>query len=61
MKDKVYLIIISLSVIATIIIKALELLKGGYNFDKILVIIWCLIALFYCIRSKKIQVLPKGE
>lgn len=53
MKNKNILIVVSICVMLTLVIKALEIIKGDYSTDKFLVILWSLIALFYCLRSNK--------
>jgi len=53
MPGKIVLIIIFICVVVTLIIKLLEILDGDYTTDKMLVCVWSLVALFYCIRANK--------
>jgi hypothetical protein len=53
MKGKLVLIVIFIAVVITLIIKLLEILESGYTTDKMLVCVWSLAALFYCIKANK--------
>jgi len=53
MQGKIVLIVIFICVVITLIIKLLEILDGGYNNDKMLVCVWSLVALFYCLKATK--------
>ena len=53
MPGKIVLIVIFICVVITLIIKLLEILNGGYTTDKLLVCIWSLVALYYCLKATK--------
>ncbi|WP_432709529.1 hypothetical protein [Pedobacter sp.] len=55
MPGKIVLIVIFIFVVITLIVKLLEILDEGYNNDKMLVCVWSLVALYYCIKANKIQ------
>jgi predicted Co/Zn/Cd cation transporter (cation efflux family) len=50
MPRKITLLVIFILVVFTLIIKLLELLDGGFDMDKVLVCVWSLVALYYCIK-----------
>ncbi len=53
MNGKLVLIVVFVAVVITLIVKLLEILNGGDTTDKILVCIWSLVALYYCIKANK--------
>ncbi|MBG6236184.1 hypothetical protein IWX76_002765 [Pedobacter sp. CAN_A7] len=55
MAGKIVLIVIFIFVVLTLIIKLLEVLDEGYTTDKMLVCVWSLVALYYCIKANKVQ------
>jgi hypothetical protein len=55
MPGKIVLIVIFIFVVLTLIIKLLEMLDEGYTTDKMLVCVWSLVALYYCIKANKVQ------
>jgi len=55
MQGKIVLIVIFIFVVLTLIIKLLEILDGGFNNDKMLVCVWSLVALYYCIKANKVE------
>ena len=55
MQGKIVLIVIFIFVVVTLIIKLLETLDGGFNNDKMLVCVWSLVALYYCIKANKVE------
>jgi hypothetical protein len=55
MPGKIVLIVIFIFVVLTLIIKLLEILDEGFTNDKMLVCVWSLVALYYCIKANKVQ------
>jgi hypothetical protein len=55
MPGKIMLIVIFIFVVLTLIIKLLEILDEGFTNDKMLVCVWSLVALYYCIKANKVQ------
>lgn len=55
MPGKIVLLVIFIFVVFTLIIKLLEILDDGFNTDKMLVCVWSLVALYYCIKANKVQ------
>ena len=54
MPGKIVLIVIFIFVVLTLIIKLLEILDEGFTNDKMLVCVWSLVALYYCIKANKV-------
>ena len=54
MPGKIVLIVIFIFVVLTLIIKLLEILDEGFTTDKMLVCVWSLVALYYCIKANKV-------
>ncbi len=55
MPGKIVLIVIFIFVVLTLIIKLLEILDEGFTNDKMLVCVWSLVALYYCIKANKVS------
>lgn len=53
MKGKIVLIVIFIAVVATLVVKLLEILNTGFDVDKTLVCVWSLVALYYCLEINK--------